>query len=402
MNTLTIQQLFDAGVHYGHLSKKWNPSFKPFIFMKKGDYHLIDVKKTLIQLQEAGEALKALLAKGEKVLFVGCKKQASPVVTHVAKALDQPYVTKRWLGGTLTNFATFRKRLKELATLKTTEEAPKESKRYLNLTKKERLIEDRTKKKQASLLGGMTVLKRLPSALFVVDVNLECTAVREAKKLGLPIFAIVDSNASPDPIDYPIACNDDKRSAIKLVLDYLAIKMAEGNELWTADKANRDNTMAQENEGEGQPQLGSRKRIGGIQTQTTTTPLAGEQPSDPLAIMEEGQPSLETEGVKAQKGASTKLEEQKEGVIKVTAKATTTAKTTQTAPKEEEAKPAVSKEGQKTIAKAATTAKTTQTAPKEEEAKPAVSKEVEKTIAKAATTAKTTQTAPKEEEAKPA
>ena len=360
MNTLTIQQLFDAGVHYGHLSKKWNPSFKPFIFMKKGDYHLIDVKKTLIQLQEAGEALKAILAKGGKVLFVGCKKQASPVVTHVAEALQQPYVTKRWLGGTLTNFATFRKRLKQLATIKTTGEAPKESKRYLNLTKKERLIEERAKKKQASLLGGMTILNRLPSALFVVDVNLECTAVREAKKLGLPIFAIVDSNASPDPIDYPIACNDDKRSAIKLVLDYLAVKMAEGNELWTADKAHRDMTGAKEaeaereSEGESQPQPGSRRRIGGAQTQKTTAPPAGAQPSDHLAVTEEGQPSPEAKDVKAQKVAAAKPEEQKEGA-KPTTKATTTAKISKAAPKAAETKPATSKELAKATDQATTT-----------------------------------------------
>ena len=217
-NTSLQQQLLDAGVHFGHLKKKWNPKMLPFIFAEKKGIHIIDLNKTTESLQETAAAMKQIARSGKKILFVGTKKQAKDIVTEEAKRLNMPYVTERWLGGMLTNFATIRKSLKKLAQI----EKLMKDEAFTNLAKRERLMVTREKAKLEKLLGGIADLNRLPAALFVIDVKREHIAVTEAQKLNIPVFALVDTNSDPSGVDFPIPANDDAFKSISILTKHIS------------------------------------------------------------------------------------------------------------------------------------------------------------------------------------
>ena len=215
---LTTQALMDAGVHFGHLTRKWNPKMAEYIFMENNGIHIIDLNKTVKCLDEAVFALKNIIRSGRKVMFVATKKQAKDIVTQEATRLNMPYVTERWLGGMLTNFATIRKSLKKLSQI---EKLMKDEAAYANLTKKEKLMLTREKTKLQKQLGGISDLNRLPAALFVIDVKREHIAVAEAQKLNIPVFAMVDTNSDPSDIDFPIPANDDAFKSISIITGHL-------------------------------------------------------------------------------------------------------------------------------------------------------------------------------------
>ncbi len=194
MTKIEYKDLLDAGVHFGHLTRKWDPRMSPYIFMEKNGIHIIDLNKTLACLDEASNAIKQIVRSGKKVMFVATKKQAKDLVASEAQRLNMPFVTERWLGGMLTNFATIRKSLKKMSSL---DKLMKED-AYKNLAKKERLMVSRDKEKMETVLGGIADLSRLPAALFIVDIKREHIAIAEAKKLGIPVFALVDTNSNPN------------------------------------------------------------------------------------------------------------------------------------------------------------------------------------------------------------
>lgn len=221
---LTYQDLLDAGVHFGHLTRKWNPKMAEYIFMENNGIHIIDLNKTLACLEEAAFALKNIVRSGRKIMFVATKKQAKDIVTEEAKRLNMPYVTERWLGGMLTNFATIRKSLKKLSQI----DKLMKDEAAQNLQKKERLMLTREKAKLEKQLGGIVDLNRLPAALFVIDVKREHIAVAEAQKLNIPVFAMVDTNSDPGLVDFPIPANDDAFKSISLITKYIGEVIEEG------------------------------------------------------------------------------------------------------------------------------------------------------------------------------
>ncbi|MDE0472763.1 MAG: 30S ribosomal protein S2 [Ekhidna sp.] len=232
MQKLEHKDLLDAGVHFGHLTRKWDPAMAPFIFMEKNGIHIIDLHKTLAYLEEATEAVKAVVRSGRKVMFVATKKQAKEIVKGEAKRLNMPYITERWQGGMLTNFSTIRKLLKKMAGM---EKLMKEE-AYQNLAKKERLMISRAKHKLERVLGGISNLNKLPAVLFVVDIKKEHIAISEAQKLNIPVFGIVDTNSNPNKVDYPIPGNDDAFKSIKLLVEYFGKAIEEGLEERKKDK----------------------------------------------------------------------------------------------------------------------------------------------------------------------
>ncbi len=215
--TLTYQDLLEAGVHFGHLTRKWNPKMSEYIFMENNGIHLIDLNKTLACIDEASFAMKNIVRSGRKIMFVATKKQAKDIVCDEAKRLNMPYVTERWLGGMLTNFATIRKSLKKLSQI----DKMMKDESYLNLAKKERLMLTREKAKLEKQLGGIVDLNRLPAALFIIDVKREHIAVAEAQKLNIPVFAMVDTNSDPSVVDFPIPANDDAFKSISLITKHI-------------------------------------------------------------------------------------------------------------------------------------------------------------------------------------
>ncbi|MCF0218736.1 MAG: 30S ribosomal protein S2 [Muribaculaceae bacterium] len=226
MATPTFDQLLEAGCHFGHLKRKWNPAMAPYIFMERNGIHIIDLYKTAAKLNEAANALKNIAKQGKKVLFVATKKQAKQVIEDKAKAINMPYVIERWPGGMLTNFPTIRKAVKKMSTIdKMTNDGT-----FDNLSKREKLQISRQRAKLEKNLGSIADLNRLPSALFVVDVLKEHIAVAEANRLGIPVFAIVDTNSDPTPIDFVIPANDDASKSIELILDTVIAAMQEGLE----------------------------------------------------------------------------------------------------------------------------------------------------------------------------
>jgi small subunit ribosomal protein S2 len=232
MEKLTHKDLLDAGVHFGHLTRKWDPQMAPFIFMEKNGIHIIDLHKTMKCLDDATAAIKAVVRSGRKVMFVATKKQAKEVVENEARRLNMPYVTERWLGGMLTNFATIRKSLKKMNSI---EKMMKEES-FQNLAKRERLMVSREKDKLQRILGGISDLNRLPAALFVIDVKREHIAVSEAHKLNIPVFAMVDTNSNPNLTDYPIPSNDDSFKSIHLIVEYMSKAIEEGLQERKSDK----------------------------------------------------------------------------------------------------------------------------------------------------------------------
>ncbi|SNS66067.1 SSU ribosomal protein S2P [Belliella buryatensis] len=224
MAQIEYKDLLDAGVHFGHLTRKWDPRMAPYIFMEKNGIHIIDLNKTLVCLDEASNAIKQIVRSGKKVMFVATKKQAKDLVADEARRLNMPYVTERWLGGMLTNFATIRKSLKKMSTI---DKMMKED-AYKNLAKKERLMITRQREKLESVLGGIADLTRLPAALFVVDIKREHIAIAEAQKLGIPVFALVDTNSNPNEVDFPIPSNDDAFKSISLLVKAFGAAIEEG------------------------------------------------------------------------------------------------------------------------------------------------------------------------------
>ena len=224
MAKLEYKDLLDAGVHFGHLTRKWDPRMSPYIFMERNGIHIIDLNKTLVCLDEASNAIKQIVRSGKKVMFVATKKQAKDLVATEAKRLNMPFVTERWLGGMLTNFATIRKSLKKMSGL---DKLMKEE-AYKNLAKKERLMVSRQKDKMEDVLGGIADLSRLPAALFIVDIKREHIAIAEAKKLGIPVFALVDTNSNPNEVDFPIPANDDAFKSVSLLVKAFGAAIEEG------------------------------------------------------------------------------------------------------------------------------------------------------------------------------
>jgi len=226
MAKTTYQDLLDAGVHFGHLTRKWDPKMSQYIFMERNGIHIIDLNKTLTKLEEASAAIKQIVKSGRKVLFVATKKQAKDIVAEYAKGVNMPFITERWLGGMLTNFATVRKSIKKMSNIdKLTKDGT-----YANLSKKERLMIQRERIKLETLLGGISDLNRLPAALFLIDVKKEHIAVSEALKLNIPTFAMVDTNSDPSNIDFPIPANDDATKSIALITGVIVQAIIEGLE----------------------------------------------------------------------------------------------------------------------------------------------------------------------------
>lgn len=223
-NTSLQQQLLEAGVHFGHLKKKWNPKMLPYIFAEKKGIHIIDLNKTVEGLQETAAALKQIARSGKKVLFVGTKKQAKDIVTECAQRVNMPFVTERWLGGMLTNFNTVRKSVKKMQSI----DKMLNDGSFDSITKKERLTLTRDKDKMEKVLGGIAQLGRVPAALFIVDIGHEHIALAEAKRLGITTFGVVDTNCDPNKVDFSIPANDDATKSIAIITNYITAAIAEG------------------------------------------------------------------------------------------------------------------------------------------------------------------------------
>ncbi len=233
MSRTNFDQLLQAGCHFGHLRRKWNPAMAPYIFMERNGIHIIDLNKTVAKIDEAAEALKGIAKSGKKILFVATKKQAKDIVAEKAASVNMPYVIERWPGGMLTNFPTIRKAVKKMANI----DKLMNDGTFSNLSKRELLQVTRQRAKLEKNLGSIADLTRLPSALFVVDVMKEHIAVKEAQRLGIPVFAIVDTNSDPKPVDYLIPANDDAKDSIEVILNACCGAIAEGLEERKAEKA---------------------------------------------------------------------------------------------------------------------------------------------------------------------
>ena len=224
MSRTNFQELLDAGVHFGHLARKWNPKMAPYIFDQKNGIHIIDLHKTVIKVDEAAEAMKELAKSGRKILFVATKKQAKDIVAEKAAEVNMPSITERWAGGMLTNFPTIRKAVKKMSTI----DKMKEDGTFDKLAKRERLQIDRQRAKLEKTLGSIRDMSRLPSAIFVIDVQKEANAVKEANRLNIPVFAMVDTCCDPTPIDYVIPANDDAAKSIECIMNILCKAIQEG------------------------------------------------------------------------------------------------------------------------------------------------------------------------------
>lgn len=219
-----VKELLEAGVHFGHLTRKWDPNMAPYVYMERNGIHIINLYKTAAKIDEAGAALAKIAASGRKILFVATKKQAKDIVAEKAGEINMPYITERWPGGMLTNFVTIRKAVKKMATI----DRMKKDGTFLTLSKKERLQVDRQRGKLEKNLGSIVDMTRLPGALFVVDIKREHIAIKEAQKLNIPIFAMVDTNSDPRQVDYVIPANDDASKSIDKILTAVASAVAEG------------------------------------------------------------------------------------------------------------------------------------------------------------------------------
>ena len=252
MSRTNFDQLLEAGCHFGHLRRKWNPAMAPYIFMERNGIHIIDLHKTVAKIDEAAEALKGIARSGKKILFVATKKQAKDVVAEKAAAVNMPYVNERWAGGMLTNFPTIRKAVKKMTNI----DKLMNDGTFSNLSKRELLQISRQRAKLEKNLGSITDLTRLPSALFVVDVMKEHIAVKEANRLGIPVFGIVDTNSDPKNIDYVIPANDDAKDSVEAILSACCDAIAEGLEERKAEKAAAEQA---EEAAEAKPKRAARK-----------------------------------------------------------------------------------------------------------------------------------------------
>ncbi len=244
MSRTNFDTLLEAGCHFGHLKRKWNPAMAPYIFMERNGIHIIDLHKTVAKIDEAAEAMKQIAKSGRKILFVATKKQAKACVAEKATAINMPYVIERWPGGMLTNFPTIRKAVRKMTNIdKMTADGT-----YKNLSKREILQISRQRAKLEKNLGSIADLTRLPAALFVIDVMKEHIAVREANRLGIPVFAIVDTNSNPDNIDFVIPANDDASKSIEVILDTCCAAINEGLEERKVEKADNEAAAEQEDQ----------------------------------------------------------------------------------------------------------------------------------------------------------
>ena len=240
MSVKNFDELLNAGCHFGHLTKKWNPKMAPYIFMEQNDIHIIDLNKTSVQLDKAAAALKQIAKSGRKILFVATKKQAKEIVAEKIGNVNMPYVIERWPGGMLTNFPTIRKAVKKMTSIDKMEKDGT----FDHLSKREKLQISRQRAKLEKNLGSIKDLSRLPAALFIIDVMKEHIAVKEAKALGIPVFAMVDTNSDPTPIDFVIPCNDDASTSISYILDYVTASISEGLNERKAEKEKEDDKKA--------------------------------------------------------------------------------------------------------------------------------------------------------------
>lgn len=223
-NKIEVKDLLEAGVHFGHMTRKWDPNMAPYIYMERNGIHIINLYKTAAKIEEANDALKKIAASGRKILFVATKKQAKDIVAEKAKAANMPYITERWPGGMLTNFVTIRKAVKKMATI----DKMKKDGTFMTLSKKERLQVDRLRAKLEKNLGSIADMSRLPAALFVVDIKAEHIAIKEAQKLNIPVFAMVDTNSDPREVEYVIPANDDASKSIDKILSLVTAAIVEG------------------------------------------------------------------------------------------------------------------------------------------------------------------------------
>ena len=236
MIQVTIQQLLDAGCHFGHLKRKWNPQMAPYIFMERNGIHIIDLQKTQAKLEEAAQALRQIAKSGRKVLFVATKKQAKDIIAEKVTPVEMPYVTERWPGGMLTNFPTIRKAVKKMSTI----DNMATDGTFDNMSKREKLQINRQRAKLEKNLGSIADMTRLPAALFVVDIMKEHIAVAEARRLNIPIFGIVDTNSNPELVDFPIPANDDAANSIAIILDTVIEAIKSGNNERKLERANNE------------------------------------------------------------------------------------------------------------------------------------------------------------------
>ena len=258
MSRTNFQELLDAGAHFGHLARKWNPKMAPYIFIERNGIHIIDLHKTVVKIDEAAEAMKELARSGRKILFVATKKQAKEVVAEKALSVNMPSVTERWPGGMLTNFPTIRKAVKKMNTI----DKMKEDGTFDKLAKRERLQVERQRAKLEKNLGSIRDMSRLPSALFVVDVQKEANAVKEANRLNIPVIAMVDTCCDPTPIDYVIPANDDATKSIELIMDVLCKAIQEGLDERKLEKQQTDaEAETQEQAAQGQKKLRPRRSV---------------------------------------------------------------------------------------------------------------------------------------------
>jgi len=246
MSRTNFKELLDAGVHFGHLRRKWNPAMAPYIFMERNGIHIIDLEKTVVKIDEASNALKQIAKSGRKVLFVATKKQAKDIVAERVKMVNMPYVTERWPGGMLTNFPTIRKAVKKMASI----DKMNNDGTFANLSKREKLQITRQRAKLEKNLGSIADMTRQPSALFVIDVCKEHIAVHEAKKLGIPVFAMVDTNSNPSDIDFVIPANDDAAKSISLIINIMCTAIEEGLNERKAEKDKDSGNGHEKSEGE--------------------------------------------------------------------------------------------------------------------------------------------------------
>jgi len=258
-NTSLQQQLLEAGVHFGHLRKKWNPKMLPYIFAEKKGIHIIDLNKTVEGLQDAAAAMKAIARSGKKIMFVATKKQAKEIVQESAKRVNMPFVTERWLGGMLTNFNTVRKSVKKMQSIeKMLGDGSAE-----NLNKKERLTLSREKEKMEKVLGGIAQISRVPAALFLVDIGHEHIALAEARRLGISTFGMVDTNCDPNKVDFAIPANDDATKSIAIVVNYITAAISEGLQERQADKDDDDHSSDTEETAEAKAARFEQKQLDG-------------------------------------------------------------------------------------------------------------------------------------------
>lgn len=242
MQTPSHKELLDAGCHFGHMKRKWNPKMSPYIFMERKGIHVIDLNRTIEGLETAAKALRQMAKSGKKIMFVGTKKQAREIIANAAKSVGMPYVADRWLGGMMTNFSTIRKSIRKMQKIQTMLNDGSLD----NITKKERLTMTRSHTKLERVFGGMAQLSRLPNALFILDINHEHLAVAEASRLGIKTIGVVDTNSDPTKVDFAIPANDDASKSIQIITDYLVAAIKEGlDERNQAKEAKKEETSAE-------------------------------------------------------------------------------------------------------------------------------------------------------------